>query len=77
MEDHAWYEVTLRRERLLARWLDDARVGMEVLGSDTPAGARMAETAEFLEFLLEELPGLLERWRQHLARTGKAPAAGR
>ena len=65
-----WYEQ-------LARWLDDARVGMEVLGPDTPAGARMAETAEFLEFLLEELPGLLERWRQRLARTGKAPAAGR
>ena len=77
VEDHAWYEVTLRRERLLARWLDDARVGMEVLGPDTPAGARMAETAEFLEFLLEELPGMLERWRQRLARTGKAPAAGR
>jgi DNA-binding transcriptional regulator GbsR (MarR family) len=77
VDDHAWYEVTLRRERLLARWLDDARVGMEVLGPDTPAGARMAETAEFLEFLLEELPGLLERWRQRLARTGEAPAAGR
>jgi DNA-binding transcriptional regulator GbsR (MarR family) len=76
VHDHAWYEVTLRRERLLSRWLDDARVGMEVLGRDSPAGARMAETAEFLEFLQEEMPGLLARWRKRRARTSGASTAG-
>ena len=68
--DNAWYEVTLRRERLLQRWLDDARAGTAVLGPDTPAGARMAETADFMEFLIEEMPGLLERWRERRARAG-------
>src|ERR671930_567348 len=24
VHDHGWYEVTLRRERLISRWLDDA-----------------------------------------------------
>jgi hypothetical protein len=72
VHDHGWYEVTLRRERLISRWLEDARIGMEVLGPDSPAGARMAETAAFMEFLQEEMPGLLERWRQRRARSTNA-----
>jgi hypothetical protein len=39
------------------------REGVEALGADTPAGARMAESTAFFEFLQEELPALLERWR--------------
>jgi hypothetical protein len=34
-----------------------------VLGADTPAGARMADTVAFFEFLQTEMPALLERWR--------------
>jgi predicted transcriptional regulator len=69
--DEAWYEVTLRRERLLARWEENAREGLDVLGADTPAGARMAETVEFFEFLQREMAGLQERWRRERAGTAQ------
>jgi DNA-binding transcriptional regulator GbsR (MarR family) len=61
--DDAWYEAVVRRERLLALWQRSAREGIAALGPDTPAGARMAETLAFFEFLQEEMPALLERWR--------------
>ena len=38
--------------------------GVRALGSRTPAGARMRETQEFVEFIRQELPGLLARWRR-------------
>jgi DNA-binding transcriptional regulator GbsR (MarR family) len=58
-----WYEAALRREPLLTRWERSMREGMEALGPDTPAGARLAESMAFFEFLQEELPAVLERWR--------------
>ena len=68
--DDAWYEATLRREHLLARWEESAREGIDVLGAGTPAGQRMAESREFFAFLRREMPALLDRWRQE---RGKAP----
>ena len=62
--DDAWYEATVRRERLLLRWEDSAREGVAALGPDTPAGARMVETVAFFEFLRREMAALQERWRQ-------------
>ena len=38
------------------------RDGMDALGPDTPAGARMADTLEFFSFLLREMPQVIERW---------------
>jgi predicted transcriptional regulator len=61
--DDAWYEATIRRERLLMLWEESAREGVEALGPDTGAGARMAETVAFLQFLQREMPALLQRWR--------------
>ena len=61
--DNAWYEAIVRRERLLAQWQRVLRDGVEEVGPDTAAGARLAETVEFFEFLEEEMPALLERWR--------------
>jgi len=62
--DDAWYEAITRRERLLQRWEESAREGVEALGGESPAGARMAETLAFFEFLRREMPGVLERWRE-------------
>jgi hypothetical protein len=43
------------------------RDGLRVVGPDTPAGARLAETGAFYQFLLDELPGVLARWRDQKA----------
>jgi hypothetical protein len=38
------------------------RGGAELLGRGTPAGARLAESALYFEFVSKELPALLDRW---------------
>jgi hypothetical protein len=37
--------------------------GVKAVGPDTAAGARLEETRAFFEYLLQEIPRLLERWR--------------
>jgi DNA-binding transcriptional regulator GbsR (MarR family) len=70
--DDVWYEQGIRREQLFARWEASVRDGIDALGRDTPAGARLAETLAYLEFVDEELPKLLGRWRQRKAELGFA-----
>ena len=40
-----------------------AREGVEAVGADTPAGRRLAETAEFFASCEAEMPRALVRWR--------------
>ena len=63
-EDDPWYAAITNRSELLLRWEASAAQGAAVLGLDRAAGRRLAETAEFFGFLAEELPGVLERWRE-------------
>jgi DNA-binding transcriptional ArsR family regulator len=58
-----WYEAILRREPLLARWQSSLREGIALVGADTPAGERLADTLAFFDFVQEETPAMLERWR--------------
>lgn len=60
-----WYETVVRRDQLLIRWENSVRSGMEALGPDTAAGARLAETAAFFHFLREEMGVMLGRWREY------------
>jgi predicted transcriptional regulator len=64
VHEDVWYDSAIHREQMLARWSASAAEGIEVLGRDTPAGARIARSLMFFEFLQAELPDLLERWRQ-------------
>ena len=73
-----WYEVMSRRDKLLERWIDGLAPGIEALGPDTPAGRRVGETREFMQFMAKELPAMLERWRAYRATVHgpDEPAAG-
>jgi hypothetical protein len=64
VHDDVWYEAAVRRDQMLDRWGSSLREGIEVLGPDTPAGRRMAESLEYLSFLREALPDLLRRWHE-------------
>ena len=66
--DH-WYEMVGSREHELQQWASISREGVDAVGADTRAGRRLQETARFFEFLISEMPGVLERWRSE-ARTG-------
>jgi predicted transcriptional regulator len=64
LHDDTWYELVARRERLLDLWITTSREGVGALGRSTPAGTRLAESLAFFEFLREEMPAVLERWRK-------------
>jgi len=65
--DDLWYEVAIRRDQVLAQWAVAAREGVKLLGPDSPAGHRLADSQDFFEFLQHEMPAVLERWRAHRA----------
>jgi predicted transcriptional regulator len=71
--DDVWDEVIGIRDRLMARWTGVLREGVEVLGADTPAGQRVADSVRFFEFVSVELPSVIGRWRERRpGRDGEA-----
>jgi DNA-binding transcriptional ArsR family regulator len=71
-----WFEATAQRDAVLASWESASREGVEVLGADTPAGRRFAESTEYFSFLGKELTGVLARWREHKAQVPAGPGSG-
>jgi DNA-binding transcriptional regulator GbsR (MarR family) len=69
VEDDVWYQTITQRDQILARWTASLREGADVLGVDTPAGARLAETVEFFEFLQKELRHVTDRWHAYRAQS--------
>ena len=63
VHSEVWYEAIGRKDQVLERCERSLREGIEVVGRDSPAGARIAETLSFFEFLQKELPALMEKWR--------------
>jgi DNA-binding transcriptional regulator GbsR (MarR family) len=59
-----WYEAVTRRDQMIARWEQDLQEGIKAVGPDTPAGARLEETRAFFEFLRDELPRVMAKWRE-------------
>lgn len=67
VHDDVWHAAILRREQVMRRWEIRLREGIDVLGAASPAGVRLAETLAFFEFVQEEMPPMLERWRSRRA----------
>ena len=67
LRDPTWFELVVRRERMLDRWVTTTREGIDALGSTTPAGRRLSESLAFFEFLQREMPAMLTRWREQQA----------
>lgn len=75
--DKWWDEVVAIRENLMGRWAAVMREGAVVLGPDTPAGARVGDSAGYFEFLSSEMPQVMRRWREHQAEQGDGPGSDR
>jgi DNA-binding transcriptional regulator GbsR (MarR family) len=67
MPDDVWHDLLRLRDQVMVRWTALVREGIELLGPDTQAGARLAEHAEFFEFVSRELPDVLKRWDAYRA----------
>lgn len=76
VDNNVWTHTIGERDQLLARWSNALREGAVLLGEDTPAGDRYAESAEFFEFMGQELKHSLARWRERQASRSAAAPAG-
>jgi DNA-binding transcriptional ArsR family regulator len=69
--DDVWFEASARRDTILASWESASREGIELLGRDSRAGQRFAQSVEYFEFLRQELDGMMTRWQAR--KNGRAP----
>ena len=76
VDDDVWYRATITsaylNEVLAAAALD----GAEVLGPDTPAGARLADTGRFLKCFTADLLSRAEYWHAEITGRGQSGPAG-
>ncbi len=71
VHSEVWYEAIARKDQVLGRVETSLRDGVEILGRGTAAGARIAETLAFFEFMQQELPAMLEKWRARKAANSR------
>jgi predicted transcriptional regulator len=78
MPPDVWDEIVRLRDRQFARWAAELRDGVDMLGAGSPAGARLAESVRYFEFLSAEMSRLQARWRRESAgiSTGSVESAG-
>jgi DNA-binding transcriptional regulator GbsR (MarR family) len=75
--DDVWGEIISIRNRAMARWTAVLREGIPVLGADTPAGLRIADSVRFFEFVSAELPLVIDRWQDRKAALDGRPGPAR
>jgi hypothetical protein len=62
VDDDVWYRATIASGYTNAVFAETALDGAEILGPDTPAGARLADTGRFLKHFGEDLLRRAEYW---------------
>lgn len=69
IDEDVWYRAMIASARTNSLLADTVRDGAEILGKNTPAGARLEDTSHFLERVYDELIRAAEHWREvYIAR---------
>lgn len=76
LHDDEWHRLLLDRDGLLTAWSAQMRDGVDLVGPDTPAGRRMADTAAFFGFLRDEMRSVADRWEVRRAERGRSGGVG-
>jgi DNA-binding transcriptional regulator GbsR (MarR family) len=71
MPDDVWQDIVRLRDRQFTRWAAELKDGVAVLGADSAAGGRLADTVQYFEFISGEMASLLARWEQR-KKTGSS-----
>ncbi|MCM2416877.1 MarR family transcriptional regulator [Streptomyces sp. RKAG293] len=66
VDDDVWYQAMVASARSNAQIIETARQGVGILGSDTPAAARLENIARFLDFVSESITRAAEQAREVL-----------
>lgn len=62
IDNHTWYRTTLNLAHAARAKVEAARRGAELLGTTTPAGARLHEIGQYLDYLGKQMVQVVERW---------------
>jgi DNA-binding transcriptional regulator GbsR (MarR family) len=63
--DDLWYEAYANRDKQMEQWAQLMAEGVAAVGPDTKAGWRLETSRKFFEFLREQLPELMRKWREY------------
>jgi DNA-binding transcriptional regulator GbsR (MarR family) len=63
--DDMWYEVYANRDTQMKKWAEVMAEGVAAVGADTKAGWRLDMSRRFFEFLRDQLPELMRKWREY------------
>ncbi|MFF0741780.1 helix-turn-helix domain-containing protein [Streptomyces sp. NPDC004111] len=74
VDDDVMYQSVIASARATAQVGDTARQGVGVLGSGTPAGARLENIARFVDFISETITRAADQAREILHTKSQAPA---
>jgi DNA-binding transcriptional regulator GbsR (MarR family) len=75
LHDDIWAEMYSSRLVVLRRWEQALAEGVELLGTDRPAGRRLDDSREFFAFAQEEVTGIVQRWRERRAARAEGDRA--
>jgi DNA-binding MarR family transcriptional regulator len=64
IRDDVFAAMLERRNNALGEWEASTRAGADLFGHDTPVGRRLAEAAEFFNFIHEDLDRMITNWRK-------------
>ncbi|GGZ54346.1 helix-turn-helix domain-containing protein [Streptomyces subrutilus] len=74
VDDDVWYQSMMASARSTAQIVETARQGVAVLGSGTPAAARLENIARFLDFVSESIARAADQAREILHSKPAAPS---
>jgi len=64
VDNDVWANVVERQMQRLVKWRAHLAAGVTAVGSGTPAALRLADMAEFFDFIDEQMPDMLQGWRE-------------
>ncbi|MHA7663132.1 GbsR/MarR family transcriptional regulator [Mycolicibacterium sp. HS_4_1] len=73
LRPNAWAVLFTSQNQTLAAMRAAADAGLAMSGRHGPAFRRLTEMRDFYDFLLAEIPALLDRWNQHSDATESTP----
>ncbi|MER5198613.1 helix-turn-helix domain-containing protein [Streptomyces sp. NPDC002755] len=76
VDDDVFYQSTIASARSSIQLAEVARQGVGVLGSDTPAAARLENIARFVDFVAEGITRAAEQAREVLHTKARTPSGG-
>jgi DNA-binding transcriptional ArsR family regulator len=72
IREDAWHDTLINAASVYDPFVRVLGSGVDVVGRQTRAGTRLAESVEFLEFLAGEMKGIAERWEERRSRERSA-----